>query len=93
MEKIVQREQEDPVSNGREMIDDYRLLGSRPCRHMGGHLTKGERRMEVAHQVARPFNHPNALLSEGVALAVVVQVVPRNPHLTRVGTDCPNPPG
>ena len=40
MEKIVQREQETPTSNGREMIDDLRLRGSRPCRHMGGHLSK-----------------------------------------------------
>ena len=91
MEKIDQSEQENPASNGRGMIDDSRLRGSRPCRHMGGHLTKGGRCMEVAHQVARPFNHPNAPLSEGEALAVVVQVVPRNPHRTRVGTDCPSP--
>ena len=40
MEKIDQWEQENPVSNGRDMIDDFRLRGSRPCRHMGGHLTK-----------------------------------------------------
>ena len=41
MEKIDQWEQENPASNGREMIDDFRLRGSRPCRHMGDHLTKG----------------------------------------------------
>ena len=41
MEKIVQREQENPASNGRERIDDFRLRGSRPCRHMGGHLSIG----------------------------------------------------
>ena len=40
MEKIVQREHENPASNGREMIDDFRLWGSSRCRHMGGHLTK-----------------------------------------------------
>ena len=28
-------EQENPASNGREMIDDFRLRGSRPCRRMG----------------------------------------------------------
>ena len=41
MEKVVQREQENPASNGREMIDDFRLRGSRTWRHMGGPLTKG----------------------------------------------------
>ena len=41
MEKIDQWEQEDPASNGREMIDDSRLRGSRPCRHMGGHPMNG----------------------------------------------------
>ena len=32
MEKVVQQEQENPASNGREMIDDFRLWGSRRCR-------------------------------------------------------------
>ena len=41
MEKVVQREQENPASNGREMIDDFRLRGSRTWRHIGGPLTKG----------------------------------------------------
>ena len=41
IEKIVQWEQENPASNGREMIDDFRLRGSRTWRRMGGHLTKG----------------------------------------------------
>ena len=41
--------------------------------------------------VARPFNNPNAPLSQGEALAVVVQAVPGNPHWKRVGTDCPYP--
>jgi hypothetical protein len=91
MEKIVQWEQENPASNGREMIDDFRLRGSRTWRRMGGPLTKGGWRTEVAHVVARPFNNPNAPLSEGEALAVVVQVVPGNPHWTRVGTDSPSP--
>ena len=81
------------TSNGAGMIDDFRLRGSSPCRHMGGHLTTGGWRTEMAHQVARPFNHLNAPLSEGEVLAVVVQVVPGNPHWTRVGTDCPSPLG
>ena len=93
MEKIVQGEQENPASNGREMIDDFRLRGSRTWRRMGDHLTKGGWRTEVAHVVARPFNNPNAPLSEGEVLAVVVQDVPGNPHWTRVGTDSPSPLG
>ena len=93
MEKIDQWEQENPASNGREMIDDFRLRGSRPCRHMGGHLPKEGWRTEVAHVVARPLNNPNAPLSEGKALPAVVQVVPGNPHWKRVGTDSPSPPG
>jgi hypothetical protein len=92
-EKIDQWEQETPASNGRDMIDDFRLRGSRTWRRMGGPLTKRGWRMEVAQEVARPFNNPNAPLSEGKALAVVVQAAPRNPHWTRVGTDCPNPLG
>ncbi len=93
MEKIVQREQESPASNGRDMIDDFRLRGSRTWRRMGGHLTKGGWLTEVAHQVAHALDRPNAPLSEGEALAAVVQAVPGNPHWTRVGTDFPNPMG
>ena len=33
-EKIVQREQENPASNGREVIDDFRLRGSSTWRRM-----------------------------------------------------------
>ena len=43
MEKIDQWEQENPASNGREMIDDFRLRGSRTWRRTGGPLTKGGR--------------------------------------------------
>ena len=93
MKKIVQWEQENPASNGRGMIDDFRLRGARPCRHMGEPLTIGEWRTEVAHVVARRFNNPNAPLSEGEVLATVVQAVPGNPHWTRISTDCPNPMG
>ncbi len=89
MEKIARWEQANPASNGREMIDDFRLRGSRSCRHVGGHLTKGGWRTVVA----RPLNNPNAPLSEGEALPAVVQVVPGNPHWKRLGTDSPSPPG
>ena len=41
MERAVQWEQENPASNDHEMIDDFRLRGSRTWRRMGGHLTKG----------------------------------------------------
>ncbi len=64
-EKIVQWEQENPASNSRGMIDDFRLRGSRTWRRMGGHLTKGGWRTQVAHQVAHAFDNHNASLSEG----------------------------
>ena len=41
MEKIDQWELENPATNGRRMIDDFRLRGSRTCRRRGGPLTKG----------------------------------------------------
>ena len=87
MEKIVQWEQENPTSNGREMIDDFRLPGSRTWRHMGGPVTKGGWRTQVVHD----FDNYKSALSEGKALAVVVQAVPGNPHWTWVGTDPPIP--
>ena len=37
------------------------------------------------------FDNHNAFLSEGGALAVVVQAVPGNPHWKRFGTDSPSP--
>ena len=93
VEKVLQWEQENPASNGREMIDDFRLRGSRRWRRMGGPLTRGGWRTEVAHVVARDFDNYKSALSEGEALAVVVQAVRGNPHCTRVGTDSPNPAG
>ena len=81
----------NPASNGREMIDDFRLRGSRTWRRMGGPLTRGGWRTEVAHVVAYDFDNYKPALSEGEALAVVVQAVPGNPHWTWVGTDSPNP--
>ena len=40
MENIDQWEQENPASNGRRMIDDFRFRGSRTCRRMHAPLTK-----------------------------------------------------
>ena len=40
MEKIDQREQETPATNGRPMIDDFRFRGSRTWRRMHAPLTK-----------------------------------------------------
>ena len=93
MEKIDQWEQENPASKGREMIDDFCLRGSRTWRRMGGPLTRGGWRTEVAHVVAHDFDNYKSALSQGEALAVVVQVVSGNPYWTRVGTDSPNPMG
>ena len=58
---------------------------------MGGHLSDGGWLTQVAHQVAHAFDHPNAPLSEGGVLAVVVQVVPGKRDWKRVGKDSPNP--
>ncbi len=41
VEKVLRWERENPAPKGRETIDDFRLWGSRRCRRMGGHLTKG----------------------------------------------------
>ena len=41
MRKFHQWEQENPASNGRGMIDDFRLRGSRTWRRMGDTATKG----------------------------------------------------
>ena len=93
VEKVIQWEQENPASNGCEMIDDFRLRGSRKWRRMGDYLIKRGWRTQVAHEVAGPLNNPNAPLSEGKPFPAVVQVVPGNPHWKRVGTDSPSPPG
>ena len=87
MEKIDQWKQEDPLSDGLEMIDDFRLSGSRTWRQMAFHPFDGGE--EIWHG-SDPATH-NASLSEGKALAVVVQVVPGSLHWKRVGTECPNP--
>ena len=41
LKKITQLAQESPVLNGRGMIDDFRLWGSRRCRRKGGPFTQG----------------------------------------------------
>ena len=87
VKKVLQWKQENPASNDREMIDDFRLRGSRTCRRMGVTLSDGGWRRQVAHD----FDNYKSALSEGKALAVVVQAVPGNPHWKRVGTDSPNP--
>ena len=79
MEKIVQWEQETPASNGRKMINDFRLRGSRMCRGMDAPLRKEGWRVEVA----RELDNPKASLSEGEALAVVVKEFSATPHWTR----------
>ena len=72
MEKIVQREQETPATNGRRMIDDFRFRGSRRWSRTNAPPKKPRWRTGVA----RDFNHPNAFLSEGGALAVAVESFP-----------------
>ena len=54
---------------------------------MGGHL----RRVGWRTQVVHAFGNHKTALSEGAALAAVVEVIPGNPHRTWVGTDCPSP--
>ena len=93
VDTIDQAEEKTAASAGAGSIDDFRLWGSRRWRRMGGPLTRGGWRTEVAHVVAHDFDNYRSALSEGAALAVVVQAVPGNPHWTRVGTDCPNPMG
>ena len=72
IEKIVQWQQKNPASNGRGMIDDFRLWGSRRWSRTNAPPKKPRWRTGVA----RDFNHPNAFLSEGGPLAVVVESFP-----------------
>ena len=52
---------------------------AQPCRHLGVHHSDGG----VDIQGEQDFDSPNALLSEGGALAVVVESFPETPHQTR----------
>ena len=63
VKKVLEWEQENLASKGREMIDDFRLRGSRPCRRMGGPLSDGGWRMQVVHD----FDNYKSALSEGEA--------------------------
>ena len=54
---------------------------------MGVTLSEGGWRTQVVHD----FDNYKSALSEGAALAVVVEAIPGNPHWTRVGTDSPSP--
>ena len=85
VEKIVQWEQENPVTKGRRSIDDFRLWGSRQCRRMGEYSTETRLFTGMAHTLD---NH-NDSFSEGGALAAVVSVLPGKPYWKRVGTDSP----
>ena len=80
-------ERHDVALIGAGSIDDFRLWGSRPCRRMGGHLTRVGWRTQVVHA----FGNHKTVLSEGAALAAVVEAIPGNPHRTWVGTDSPSP--
>ena len=63
-----------PPSAGAGWFDNFRLRGSRPCRRMGGHLTRVGWRTQVVHAL----DDRNSALSEGEALAVVVEKFPRS---------------
>ena len=67
------------ASAGAGMIDDFRLWGSR--RWSRTNAPPKEPRWRT--WVARDFNHPNAFLSEGGPLAVVVESFPETPHPPR----------
>ena len=87
MEEVVQWEREDPAPNGRERIDDFRLAGSRRWRRRGVRLTNVGPDTRAGHE----FNDHNASLSEGEALAVVVERFSETPHRKRDNTDFPRP--
>ena len=65
------------------MIDDFRLRESRTWRRINAPLTNEGWLIQVVHD----FEKYKSALSEGGALAVVVQAVPGNPHWTWIGTD------
>ena len=87
MEEVVQWEREDPAPDARERIDDFRLAGSRRWRRRGVRLTNVGPDTLAGHE----FNDHNASLSEGEALAVVVERFSETPHRKRDNTDFPRP--
>ena len=72
VKNVLQWEQESPASNGREMIDDFRLRGSRTWRRMGEYSTETKLFTWMVHAL----DNDNDSLSEGEALAVVVEEFP-----------------
>ena len=72
---------------GLGMIDDFHLWGSRRCRRIGVHFTS----VGLATWTGHDFDHHNASLSEGGALAVGVRVFSETPHGTQDNTDFPRP--
>jgi len=68
------------------MIDDFRPRGSSSWRHMGVRLTNAGSDTWAGHD----FNDHNASLSEGGALAVVVESCSETRHWKRDSTDLPS---
>ncbi len=68
VKKVLQWEQDNLASKGREMIDDFCRWGRSRRRGIDAPLRKEGWRVEVA----REFDNPNASLSEGEARAAVV---------------------
>ena len=87
VEKIDHWEQENPASNGREVMHDFRLPGSRTWRRMGEYSTETRLFTEMAHT----FDTHDGSLSEGGALAVVVGDFHETPHWTRDDKHFPHP--
>ena len=73
--------------NGRGMIGDFRLRGSRRWSRKGVRLTNVGPDTWAGHD----FNYHTASLSEGGALAVVVERFSEMPHWRRDNTDFPRP--
>ena len=69
------------------MIDDFRLRGSRRWSREGVRLTSVGSDTWAGHE----FNDCNASLSEGGALAVVVESFSETPHWKRDNTDFRRP--
>ena len=69
---VDQAEAEMAALSGVGMIDDFRLWGARRCRQTNAPPKKPRWRV----QLARDFDNHNAFLSEGGALAVVVESFP-----------------
>ena len=71
LRKISQPEQETPAFDGRRMIDDFRLWGPLGVKDVASYGWNGYS-LTMFTQPFHVFDSPNAFLSEGGALAVVV---------------------